>query len=124
MRDHAVELVGPERAALAAFIPVGREHEMLHHELAVCAEQIGERLAASRPFENEGLVHLDPGQRATLLVQPVASAGKFLFAGQQGLAGFSPFVPGNDPARLHGELLCQGACLGPWLISWKPCQQI
>src|ERR1035437_11032882 len=29
MRDHRLETVHPERAALAAFAPVGREHEML-----------------------------------------------------------------------------------------------
>src|SRR6185437_9470740 len=31
MGDHVIESVRPERAALAAFVPVGREHEMLDH---------------------------------------------------------------------------------------------
>ncbi len=106
MRDHALEAVGPERTALAALVPVGREHEMLHHELAAAFEQIGQRHLARRPVEHIGRVDLDPGQRAPLLVEPVARFGEFLFAVEMGLARGDPFLARDDLVRLHGRLLC------------------
>src|SRR4030081_683274 len=66
MRDHALVSVSPERAALAAFAPVGGEHERQHDELAAAAEQSGYRLAPRRATEPVSLVDLAPGQRPPL----------------------------------------------------------
>jgi len=47
--DHpAVEMIGQERTARAAFFPVGAEHEVIDDQLALAAEQIGQRRSAHR----------------------------------------------------------------------------
>src|SRR5215831_4385428 len=102
MRDHALKTVGPERAALAAFVPRRREHEMLHDELTAALEQIAEMLLALDAVEHIVLVDLDPGEFAPRLAQGIASAGQFLFPRHQRLPGFDPFFTRDDRMRLHG----------------------
>ena len=49
MGGDAVEVVGPERAALAADVPFGREHEVVDDELASIAEELRQRLGLFGP---------------------------------------------------------------------------
>ena len=43
MRQRARNVIGDERAAAAAFFPIGTEHEVVDDELGLVAEEIGER---------------------------------------------------------------------------------
>ena len=92
VRNHPLKTVGPERAAFAAFVPVGREHEVLHHELAAPLEQVGQRHLAVLDHRTNSLVDLDPGQCAALRAEAVAGTGKFLLMGEMGFSGFDPFL--------------------------------
>src|SRR5581483_4984133 len=56
MLVNAVEIVGPVRAVRAAFVPVRPEHEMLDDELALVAEQAGQRHLALGRIEDVLLV--------------------------------------------------------------------
>src|SRR5437870_1032270 len=106
MRDHAFEPVGPERAALAGFVPVRCKHHMLHHELAASLEQITERYLAVGPVAYVILVDLDPWQRTALLGQALARFGVFLFMRKVGLASGNPLLAGDD--GVHVRLLRSG----------------
>ena len=66
MDDRAVEVIGKQRAALAAFFPVGTEHEMVDDQLAFAAEQVGQSLFAVWAVEHIIFLDLFPGQLATL----------------------------------------------------------
>src|SRR4030095_3577326 len=94
MPARAVDMVGAERAADAAFLPVRPEHEMLDHELAAPVEQVGERHLATRPVEYIGLVDLHPGQLAALGTELVALARELFLLRQQRLARGDPFPAG------------------------------
>src|SRR5260370_33132152 len=72
VHDAALEIVGPERAALAPLLPVGREHEMVDDQLRAPGEQVAERDLAVRPIEHVRLVDADPREIVPLLAQPVA----------------------------------------------------
>ena len=61
MGGDAVEVVGPERAALAADVPFGREHEVVDDELASIAEQLPQGLSPVRSVERVVLVDAYPG---------------------------------------------------------------
>ena len=69
-----LEVVGPERAALAAASQSGREHEMIDDELAAAAKRIASVTLAARRVEPVGLVDPLPGQIAPRLAQLVALA--------------------------------------------------
>ena len=75
MHGGAVEMIGEERAARAAFLPAGTEHEVIDEQLAAAAEQVGERLLAAGPVEHVALVDLNPGQFAALPAELVAARG-------------------------------------------------
>ena len=92
MLQRAHGVIEFERAADAAFRPVGAEHEVLDDKLAASVEQVGEGDLAVRSVEHVVLLHLDPGQRATLGAQLVAQPGEFLFLAQQFLARGKPFI--------------------------------
>src|SRR4029079_11734820 len=94
--DDTVEVVGPERAALAAGLPVRGEHEVVDDELGLAVEQVGEGRRAARALELVALGDLDPGQRAAGGAELVALAGELLLAGEQLLAGLDPLRSRND----------------------------
>jgi hypothetical protein len=52
VRDHAIEMVGDERAVPAAFPPARAEHEVIDDELAAPVEELGERLPAAWRVES------------------------------------------------------------------------
>src|SRR5437868_10082665 len=105
--DDAVEVVGPERARLAAGLPVGAEHEVVDDELAAAVEQVGEARLAARAGELVVLGDLDPGQVAARGGEPLALVGELLLAGEQLLAGLEPLGARND-------LVCVGRH-GSWI---------
>ena len=74
----------------------GREHEVLHQQLAAAFEQVGERAPALGRVEDVVLLDAHPRQRAALAGDLVAQARQFLFARQQRLALGKPLVPGHD----------------------------
>jgi hypothetical protein len=71
---HAVGVVGHERAARAALLPAGAEHEVLDEELAPAGEQRGERARAVRGVEDVVLLDPLPRQGAALAGDLVAEA--------------------------------------------------
>jgi hypothetical protein len=76
---------------------------VIDDELALAAEQAGERFLAVRRVEQVILADFLPRQFAALLAQRIA--GKSLFLGQMRLARGDSFVMGNDLVRLHAILL-------------------
>src|SRR5208283_4826268 len=113
MRDDPVEAVGPERAALARLLPVGREHEMLDDELPLAGEESAEAERALRTIEAIGLLDLHPGQRAAPRAQRIARVRERLLLGEEILARLEPFLVRNDAVVDHGVLLHEaaGACV-------------
>src|SRR5947208_10627545 len=71
-------------------------------ELAVAAEQLGERLLAARAVEGISLFDPDPRQRAALGADQIAHPGQRLFVLQVCLARGEPLLMGDDFRRLHG----------------------
>ena len=72
VRQRAVEMVGDERASVAALLPVGRKHEMIENELAASVEQLLERTLPRLGVEHIIFVDAHPGQRPPLLHQPAS----------------------------------------------------
>ncbi len=105
MNHGAVEMIGQQRTARAAGFPVGAEHEVIDDQLALAAEQVGQRLLAVRSVEHVSLVDLHPGQLASFFAQRVARFRERLFLGEMRLAGGKPFVLGDDAMRFHGLFL-------------------
>ncbi len=88
----AVDMVGAERAAGAALLPVRREHEVLHDELAAPVEEIRKRAFSRRRVENVFLLDLHPWQLTAFGHDLVAQFGQFLFAREMPFAGGNPVV--------------------------------
>ena len=76
MHDAALEIVGPERAALAAGLPVRTEHEVIDDELALAAEQVREGRLAVLAVEHVSRLDLFPRQLAPLGAQRIARVGE------------------------------------------------
>src|SRR5262245_8920354 len=107
MRRDAIEAVCPERAVLAAFVPVRPVHEVIDQQLAAALEQLRKGLAAVRPIEDVLFLHLHPRQCAALLAQSVALPGKLLLFGQKPRTGIEPLILRNDGMIPHGNLTRQ-----------------
>src|SRR5215813_13797937 len=105
MRRDAIEAVCPERAVLAAFVPVRPVHEVIDQQLAAALEQLRKGLAAVRPVEDVLFLHLHPRQCAALLAQSVALPGKLLLFGQKPRTGIEPLILRNDRMISHGNLM-------------------
>ncbi|MNP47369.1 hypothetical protein D3C76_1414190 [compost metagenome] len=78
----AVEVVGQERAAGAAFLPAFAEHEVVDQQLAAAGEQVAEVQAALGAFEAVVLFDPYPGQGAAGFAQFIALVGQGLFMQQ------------------------------------------
>jgi hypothetical protein len=74
MHERAFDMVHLERAANAALLPFGTEHEMLDHQLAPAAKEVAECLFAVRPLKNITFFDLHPGQFTTFLAHLVAQS--------------------------------------------------
>src|SRR5260370_21671082 len=105
MLPRPVDLVGEQRAAGTALLPIGTEHEVVDHELAASVEQAGERHRTVGVLEDIVLLDPDPGQRAALFRQAVALAGIRLLLGEKGAAGLEPLFLRDDLVLGHEYLL-------------------
>ena len=112
------DLVGPRRAARAALLPVGAEHEVVDDQLPAALEQVGQPDLALRAGEAVVLGHLDHRQPAALGAQRVAAAGQLLLLLEQRRAGGEPLVPGHDLWKAHGNRVPAWSCRNRRL--WRP----
>src|SRR5262249_20907315 len=112
MRHDAVEVVGPEGAALAARLPIRIEHEMVDDELTAAGEELGQVLPAVRSLEDISLVHALPRQIAPFLAERVAQPRELLLPGKQLLARCDPLVARNDLVLLHDQSSLKNANRG------------
>ena len=83
MDRDAVEVIGRERAGLAALLPIGAEHEVIDDKLRAPVEGIGEGEGAIRPLETVGFIDAFPRHRHAAAHQRVALAREFLLGDQQ-----------------------------------------
>src|SRR5947209_14166258 len=74
---------------------------MMDDQLAVAAEQLGERLLSCRSVEDILLLDLHPWQRAPLRVDQIAHPGERLLVFQMRLARGKPFFMRDDFWWLH-----------------------
>jgi hypothetical protein len=79
MRQRAVGMVHIERAAWAALLPVGSEHEVVNDELASTLEKIRERYFPMRPVEHVILLDLYPGKLSPFSADSIFLTREFLF---------------------------------------------
>ena len=86
----AVDMVGEEGAAGAAFFPSGAEHEVIDDELAASGKEIGEGYFTAGAVEDVGLGDFDPGERAAFCAEGVTGASMGFFLDQKCFAGFEP----------------------------------
>src|SRR5262245_20600811 len=75
MHQSPFDMVHLERAADAALLPFGAEHEMLDDQLTPAAEEVRECLFAVRPLKDIIFLDLHPGQLATFPTHLVAQPG-------------------------------------------------
>src|SRR5436190_18802058 len=104
MREEAVDMVHLWVAADATIARARGQNEMLDEQLALRAEQIGQRFLAAWPLEFMRLLDLDRGQGAPLGAEPVARAREFLFLCQQRLPRGEPFFAIDDLMLCHFQL--------------------
>src|SRR5262249_43454881 len=104
MRRDAIEAICPERAVLAALVPVRPVHEVIDQQLAAALEQLRKGLAAVRPVEDVVFLRFHPRKRAALLAQLVALPGKLLLFRQKPRSGSEPLILRNDWMIPHGNL--------------------
>src|SRR5262249_62167118 len=104
-----VEALRPERAALAALLPLRGEHEVVHRQLAPAVEEVGQGLPPLGSVEEVGFLHPQPGERPPLGAQRVTPPGELLLLGEELLARRQPFVPRSS--ELHRRLLVR------WLLT-------
>src|ERR1700687_4846954 len=122
VHDAAVEVIGDERAARAALLPVRTEHEVIDDELAAPAEEIAQGLLAARSIEDVLLVHPHPGQLPPLGAERVPLPGKGLVLGEQLLSGAQPLGLRSDSRMLdlilaHDRFSSDVAGSWPALVS-------
>src|SRR5262249_55392560 len=79
----AVEIVGPEGARLASFLPVRTKHEVIDDELGAPFKKIGERASAIWPFKSIGFLDSLPGQGHSAARQRITLTRELLLRGKQ-----------------------------------------
>ncbi|MOA04371.1 hypothetical protein D3C78_1239200 [compost metagenome] len=112
----AIEVVGQERAAAAAFAPALVEHEVIDQQLTAAGEQVGEAQVPMRAFEAVGLLDPYPGQGAAGPAEFVTLMGQGLFMQQQLSAGTEPFAAGN---HLRIAVVVHGHAPAGGMYSWS-----
>jgi hypothetical protein len=84
------DLVDDHRAAVAALVLVGTEHEVVDDQLASALEQIEQARLAVRALEDVVLLDPDPREPPALCSQRISSMSSFLFLGEQLFVGCLP----------------------------------
>jgi hypothetical protein len=82
VNQSAVHVVGAEGAAHTALLPTRTKHEMGDDKLTPARKEIGERVLPIGTIEEIVLLHLDPGQLATVSIDLVALTGELFFLEQ------------------------------------------
>ena len=80
MHINAFEVIRPEGAALASFVPAGIEHEMLNDELMSSRKETFERHRTTGAVEDIRFVDLRPRQRAPLRAELITESCEFFLA--------------------------------------------
>src|SRR5258708_5887913 len=101
MHHAAVDMVGNERAAWAAFHPSRAEHKVIHNQLASSPEKIGESFLALWPVEDVGLLYFLPREFAALPAQFISQPRELLLFLQQLLARGKPCCRRHDLWVFH-----------------------
>src|SRR5712692_9586016 len=101
MSDVAVEIVRPERAALAPLSPVRTEHEVIDDQLAAALEEIGQSLLAAGDVEDIVLLHSDPRQLPALPAQLVTQPRELFLLDEMLLVRCEPFVARDYGVGFH-----------------------
>ena len=96
MHVDAVEVVGPERTAVAPLLPVGPEHEVVDRELTAPGKQVRERDAPFGSVEHVRLLDQGPRHRPALGGERVRLAHQRLLFGEH-------FEPGGGPVLSRDE---------------------
>ena len=97
----AVEAVGDRRAARAAGLVLGAEHEVVDEQLRAPVEQVRQRLAPVVGVEAVLLVDADPRQLPPPARELVAAARVLLLGGEQLAARGQPLLSGPDRVLGH-----------------------
>src|SRR5437868_4350440 len=108
MHTDAIEVVGPERAALTALGPLRPEHEVVDEQLAAPLEQLGQRTGSVDRLEPVALVDAQPRERSPPAAQFVALACELLFRLEKVKPRTEPILPRGDGGldrQLHGSSL-------------------
>src|SRR5262249_8336327 len=101
VHDAALEIVSPERTALAPLLPLRREHEMVDDQLRALGEQVAERDLSVRSVEHVRLVDPHPWEFAPLRAQTVPRRRDFLLPGETRHARRDPLLARDDPVAFH-----------------------
>src|SRR5882762_3830979 len=117
MGNDSLDIVRPERAALAPNVPIRLVHEVIYDELAAAAKEVRQSLSAVLAFEYVLLLHALPGQLAPLPAELFAQAREFLLSCEEAPAGGDPVVVTYDLLVGHGTL--HRKC--PFSLSARPC---
>ena len=96
-------LIGARRAAGAALVPRGIEHEVPHDQLRSSLEQVEQRRRAVRILEHVLLLDLHHGKAAPIGADPVPAMREVLLLLPELLASFEPFISGCDLGQRHAR---------------------
>ena len=110
------ELIDEHRAAVAALILVGAEHELVERELAAPLKQVEQAHLPVRTFEAVVLGDLVHRLAPALAGEPVALAHVGPLLGQQLLVGTLPLLLRDDLGKIHTRLL--GGCPSNESLQW------
>src|SRR5580658_1055139 len=96
-----VDVLSLERASGTGRLPFGREHQMMHDQLAAAVEQFGQRAASTRGIEHVALLYSQPRQGATFRGEGITCTHVRLLLREEHPAGDQPFILRYDLGRLH-----------------------
>src|SRR5579872_4559904 len=96
MDRDAIEVVCPEGARLASFLPIRAKHEVVDDQLGAPIEQIGKREPAVRSFKPIGFFHALPGQGPPAPRQDIALPHELFLGCEQVTARLQPFLTRHD----------------------------
>jgi hypothetical protein len=88
----AADAGGRGGAAAAERVPVGAEHEVVHHQLLAALEEVKQGAGTVRPHERVRLLDQDHRQLPALGVELVAGARQLLLLAEQFATGLEPLL--------------------------------
>src|SRR4051812_19638284 len=100
----AIDMVAQKRAAGAAVVVSGRQHEVVHNKLAAPVKQIAQAPGSSGRLERIILVHLHPRKIAPRGKESVPLSEKCLLLHQMSPMSVQPFLLRHDVRDCHTDL--------------------